>query len=202
MIKDTDRRFYVGASDSKWVITPNHNTKTWQEKWHIKLGIAEQEDNGNIYTNAGTRFEHPILECWGKENGIEINMDRQILLEDKMLRVNFDGDYDGNIYEVKTHKASNEFEISPYIDAQCQTQMYAWQNGDDVPPFKRLYVLSYALEDADYNNMNPTVDDIDFKRIKVTKVKYSKKKVQHFLDCLNELVPQLREAKDKFNEYK
>lgn len=195
MISDNDRRFYVGASDSKWVITPNHNTKTWQEKWLVKLGVAEQEDSGNIYTQAGTRWEHPILEKYAQEIGIEINKDKQIILEDKMLRVNYDGDDGLNIYEVKTHKAANTFEVTPYIDAQCQTQMYVWQETQE--DFGKLYVLSYALEDKDYANMNPTADDVDFNRIKVHKVKYSKRKAKHFLECLDPLLPSLKEAKEK-----
>jgi hypothetical protein len=195
MIHDKDRSGWFGASDSHKIINPNHTTKTWQEWWRVKLGIEESAFQGNIYTEAGARFEHPILECFDKS----INLDRQLTIEDKLLRVNYDGDKDGNIFEVKTHKADKGFEITPYIEAQVQTQMYVWMEKasvGEVPPFKDLYILSYALKDEDYRNEKPTVEDIDFDRIKVTKVKYKPRKIKRFLKCLLPLVEELKNAKE------
>ena len=186
MITDNDRRFWIGASDSLKVITPNHETKTWQSWWRIKCGVDEPEFTGNKYTAAGTRFEHPILECFDKS----INMDRQLKIEDLRLRVNYDGDKDGVIYEVKTHKAGKPFEITPYIEAQVQTEMFVWQECRD--DFGGLYILSYALTDEDYKNMNPSVKDVDFDRIKVHRVKYKKRKIKHFIECLKPLSEELK----------
>lgn len=183
MISDLDRAYWFGASDSQKVMTPNHTTKTWQTWWRIKCGLEEPEFIGNKYTEAGTRFEHPILECFDKT----INKDRQLIIEELRLRVNYDGDKDGTIFEVKTHKAENPFEITPYIQAQVQTQMYVWQECRD--DFKKLYILSYGLTDRDYTNADPTVKDIDFDRIKVHEVKY--KYPKKFLKCLKPLVEEL-----------
>ena len=186
MIADQDRKWWIGASDSYKVITPNHSTKTWQAWWRVKLGIEEPEFTGNKYTEAGTRFEHPILQCFDKD----MNLDRQLIIEDLRLRVNYDGDKDGRIYEVKTHRADKPFEITPYIEAQVQTEMYVWQQCMD--DFKGLYILSYGLMDRDYE-IEPTVDDIDFDRIKIHKVKYKRRKVKHFLECLEPLAEELKE---------
>lgn len=187
MIKDHDRAYWFGASDSQKILTPNHDTKTWQAWWRVKCGLEDPEFTGNRYTAAGTRFEHPILECFDKK----INKDRQIIIEELRLRVNYDGDLDGTIFEVKTHQALKPFEMTPYIYAQCQTQMYVWrQTRDD---FKGLYVLSYGLLDRDYENLEPTVDDIDFDRIKVQKVKYSKGHVKRFLKALEPLAEELKQ---------
>ena len=194
MIHDKDRSGWFGASDSHKILNPNHDTKTWQEWWKVKLGIIESAFQGNRYTEAGERFEHPILMCFDKD----INLDRQLILEDKLLRVNYDGDKDGIIFEVKTHKADKPFEITAYIEAQVQTQMYVWNEkaeAGEVPPLKELCILSYALNEEDYRNENPTVDDVDFDRIKVSIVKYKPRKVKRFLKCLMPLVEELKDAK-------
>ena len=192
MIQDKDRRWWFGASDSQKIMTPNHNTNTWQSWWRMKCGLEEQEFTGNKYTDAGTRFEHPILECFDKN----MNKDRQLTIENLRLRVNYDGDLDGNIFEVKTHKANNVFEISQYIYAQVQTQMYVWKECRD--DFKHLYILSYALTTEDYENDEPAVNDIDFDRIKIHKVKYSRGHVKRFLKALEPLAKDLTDiAKEK-----
>lgn len=185
MITNTDRRWWFGASDSEMVVNPNHNSASWQQWWRVKCGLEEPNFKGTRYTAAGTRFEHPILECFDKN----MNMDRQLIIEDKRLRVNYDGDLNGAIFEVKTHGAKRRFEITPYIEAQVQTQMYVWKECRD--DFSGLYILSYAMTEDDYNNMNPSVDDIDFDRIKVKKCKYRRAWVKHYLKCLDQLVEEL-----------
>ena len=186
MISNTDRAYWFGASDSYKVINPNHNTQTWKKWWRVKCGVEEPDFTGNIYTEAGTKFEHPILEAFDKD----INMDRQLVIEDLRLRVNYDGDKDGMIFEVKTHKADKPFEITPYIEAQVQTEMYVWQQCRD--DFKGLYILSYGLTEHDYQTDTPTVDK---SRIKVHKVKYKKGEVKKFLKCLKPLVEELDEMR-------
>lgn len=182
MIQDNDRSYWFGASDSYKVISPNHNTQTWQNWWRVKCGVEEPTFTGNIYTETGQKFEHPILDCFDKA----INKDRQIYLDDLRLRVNYDGDKDGIIFEVKTHKIEKPFEITPYIEAQVQTQMYVWKTARD--DFRKLYILSYGLTDQDYQCDEPTVD---FGRIKVHEVKYKKGHVKRFLKCLKPLVEEL-----------
>lgn len=182
MISDNDRSYWFGASDSYKIINPNHNTQTWQKWWRVKQGIEEPDFVGNIYTEAGTRFEHPILDAFDKS----INKDRQLFLEDLRLRVNYDGDKDGIIYEVKTHKADKPFEITPYIEAQVQTEMYVYQ--EVVGDFKKLYILSYGLTEEDYQTDDPVVDA---DRIKVHKVKYKRGHIKNFIKCLRPLVEEL-----------
>lgn len=189
MITDYSRKLWIGASDSLKVITPNHSTQSWREWWHEKLGLCERDFQGNIYTHAGTIYEHPILESWDKN----INKDRQLIIEDLRLRINYDGDLDGNIFEVKTHKAEKPFEISKYIQAQVQTQMYVWKEKaklGEVPNFNNLYILSYGLYEDEYDVEEP---QIDFNRIKVHKVKYNKAEVKHFLKCLKPLAEEIKE---------
>ena len=186
MITNTDRRWWFGASDSEMVVNPNHKSASWQKWWRVKCGLEEPDFKGTRYTAAGTRFEHPILECFDKN----MHMDRQLIIEDKRLRLNYDGDLDGYIFEVKTHTANRNFEVTPYIEAQIQTEMYGWKQCRD--DFSGLYILSYAMTEDDYNNMSPTVDDIDYERIKVHRRKYRRAWVKHYLKCLEPLVKDLR----------
>ena len=200
MIHDHDRRFYIGGSDASKVLG-NHNTKTYKEWWLSKLGISDHTSSDNQYTAAGTRYEHPILDCYAKHNGLEMNKDRQIILEDKMLRVNYDGDADGVIYEVKTHKHDLVKPFDPhskYIDSQCQLQMYVWQETQEK--FNGLIVLEYTLMPEDYENENPSVDDIDYSRITAHKIKYKPKTIKQFLNKLETMIPLLKEAKERSNE--
>lgn len=185
MISDNDRSYWFGASDSQKIINPNHSSKTWQKWWRIKQGTEKPDFIGNVYTEAGTRFEHPILECFDKS----INKDRQLFLEDLRLRVNYDGDKDGIIYEVKTHGINKPFEITPYIEAQVQTEIYVWKQCRE--DFNGLYIISYGLLEEDYRNMNPTVEDIDYDRIKVKEVKYKKGQAKKIIKSLKPLVEEL-----------
>jgi hypothetical protein len=73
--------------------------------------------------------------------------------------------------------------------------MYVWQQCRD--DFNGLYVLSYGLTDEDYNNMNPTADDIDFDRIKVNERKYKPKHIKKYLKCLKPLVEELDDMSRK-----
>lgn len=186
MISNTDRKWWFGASDSEMIVNPNHKSTSWQKWWKVKCGLEEPDFKGTRYTAAGTRFEHPILQCFDKN----MNMDRQLIIGDKRLRVNYDGDKNGTIFEVKTHGAKRGFEITPYIEAQVQTQMYVWKQCRD--DFSGLYILSYAMTEDDYNNMEPTVEDIDFDRIKVHRCKYRRAWVKHFLKCLEPLTEELK----------
>ena len=130
MITDYSREGWFGASDTKNVMLDNHDTVTWQKFWDEKCGrIVNDMSTRETYT--GTVFEHPILDAIDKD----INKDRQIILEDMRLRVNYDGDKGGIIYEVKTHKGDRDFLtknalyqfLPKYIFGQVQVQMYVWK---------------------------------------------------------------------------
>lgn len=199
MITDYDRSFWFGASDTKNVMLDNHQTKTWQEFWEEKCGIIKR-DIDSTATNTGTKFEHPILDAIDGD----ITKDRQILLPDMRLRVNYDGDKDGIIYEVKTHKAEKPFLtknalyqfIPKHIFGQVQVQMYAWktafERGQDVPQFKKLYIVEYPLYREDYDGE----PEVDFKRMKFHKVKYDKGFIKMYLKKLMPLAEMLMEEID------
>ena len=185
MITDTDRSYWFGASDS-YKVMGNQSTESWQKWWRVKQGLETPDFQGNEYTLAGEMYEHPILEAFDSS----INKDRQLFLEDLRLRVNYDGDKDGIIYEVKTHKIEKQFEITPYIYAQCQTEIYVWKQSN-VSPFKNLYVLSYGLSAGERRLLTP----VDADRIKVHKIKYDKSHITQFLKALKPLVERLDEMR-------
>ena len=56
MITNHDRSGWIGASDVQFVIG-NWRTKTWEKWWMQKLGI-NQDHFDNMYTKAGTNWEH------------------------------------------------------------------------------------------------------------------------------------------------
>ena len=150
-----------------------------------------------VSNRTGTMFEHPILDAVDKD----INKDRQILLEDLRLRVNYDGDKNGIIYEVKTHTASKPFLtknatyqfLPKHIYGQVQVQMYAWKtahkNGEDIPPLKKLYVVEYALYEEDYFGK----PEVDSNRIKFHKVTYDKGFIKQYTKRLEPLVKKMLE---------
>ena len=204
MITDHDRSYWFGASDTKNVMLDNHSTRTWQEFWEEKCGRLTR-DIDSMATATGTRFEHPILDAIDGD----IAKDRQIILEDLRLRVNYDGDKDGIIYEVKTHKADKPFLtknalyqfIPKHIYGQVQVQMYAWKtahkNGLDIPEFKKMYVVEYPLCQEDYDGE----PNVDFDRIVFHKVKYDKGFIKQYLKRLEPLKEMLiEEMKERTDE--
>ena len=196
MITNKDRQGWFGASDTKNVMLDNHETRTWKDFWDEKCGRAEKNIESTA-THTGSIFEHPILDAIDGD----ITKDRQIVLEDLRLRVNYDGDKDGIIYEVKTHRADKPFltknalyQFMPkYIYGQVQVQMYAWktahERGDELPKFNKLYIVEYPLYAEDYDG-EPTVD---FNRIKFHKVKYDKGFIKLYLKKLQPLAERLME---------
>lgn len=185
MIANSDRSGWFGASDTSMVISKNRNTKSFKQWWAVKLGEQQPEFSGSKYTDAGNKYEHPILRTINEK----IEFDRQICIDKLLLRVNYDGDFEGTIYEVKTHKSEKEFEITKPYWRQAQVEMYAYQTMRDkleLPLFKRLYIVSYALNPDEYYKDYDEVE-IDFNRIKFHEIKYDK----HFIK--NEYLPSLKE---------
>lgn len=152
MITNYDRSKYFGASDMKYVFAKNKTTKTWLEWWGVKCGLSESTFHGNIATRTGSMFEHRILQEVDKD----INLDRQLIIEKLALRVNYDGDKDGVIYEVKTHKSINPFEITDAYNKQAQCQIYCYKQCMD--DFKEHRFVSYSLLPSDYSFVEENYD--------------------------------------------
>lgn len=183
-----------GASDTSMVIADNRQTKTWRQWWLVKLGEIESTFRGSIYTEAGNKYEHGILKAISEET----TLDRQIIIEKLKLRVNYDGDLDGTIYEVKTHKAENDFEISKQYWRQAQVEMYAYKTMEkelELPPFKKLYIVSYPLYPDEYYTHREDIV-IDMKRVKFNPIKYDKQFVKgEYLPKLKECARALKKGK-------
>lgn len=183
MIASQDRSGWFGASDTNMVLNTNYNTKTFKQWWAVKLGEQESDFKGSIYTDAGNKYEHPILLAINEN----MNLDRQIIIDKHLLRVNYDGDFNGTIYEVKTHKSDKEYEISTTHWRQTQVEMYSYKTMAEelgLPPFKRLYIVSYALDSDDYYSEQA---DVDFSRVKFHEVKYDKSFIK------GEYLPELKQ---------
>lgn len=181
MIHSQDRSGYFGASDTGMVLATNYKTKSFAGWWGVKLGEHEPLFQGNLYTKAGNRYEHPVLRTISEE----MTLDRQIIIEKLKLRVNYDGDLTGTIYEVKTHKSEKAFKVSKAYWRQAQVEMYAYQQEFD--DFKKLYIVSYALYPDEYYLPENVGVVIDQGRIRLNEVKYDK----HFIK--DEYLPALKE---------
>ncbi len=169
MIADKSRAFWIGASDTSYVVG-NRNTASFKKWWLEKLGLR-QNDLSTKAMKCGNAFEHKILDCIG------CRKDHQIIIPELHLRVNYDGDRDGTIYEVKTHKAEKPFKVSKAYWRQVQVEMYAMGTKD-------LYIVSYALTEQEYANY--------FTPIEPERIEYHK--VEHDEEFINnEYLPKLRE---------
>ncbi len=151
MIKNKDRRGWIGASDSNYV-TGNWTTDTFKKWWASKIGMNFNPHFQNKYTLAGTFIEHAILDTIPG-----VVKDGVYEIEDLGLRVNFDGEKGDMIYEVKTHKADSPFKVSKTYWRQAQVQMFA--KGVDMVTF-----VSYPLTEEDYTNY--------FRQIDKSKIRY------------------------------
>lgn len=138
MISDHDRSYYIGASDTKYVMG-NWNTATFRHWWDIKMGFDEDYLD-NIYLRTGTMYEPKILDALGVKD-----RDRQIIIG--RLRVNLDGETDEHVYEIKTineKQLKSDVWIPPvqYID-QAQVELFATQKD-------MAYLYAYVVNDRDY----------------------------------------------------
>ena len=161
MIASKDRSFYIGASDTGFVVG-NWNTRTFEKWWLEKLGFYKNE----VKTEAmqtGTNYEHKILEALKIDN---LKMDKQIIID--RLRVNLDGNTDTCIYEVKTHNEEKEFKISKQYWRQAQVEMYASN-------IHNLYIVAYSLKENDYKNY---FNEVEKNRIKLLQVEYDENFIQ------------------------
>lgn len=144
MIHSQDRSYYIGASDTSYVVG-NWNTKTFDNWYGTKLGIYSNSFS-NIYTKAGTAYEHKILESLFIPG---LQMDKQMIKG--RLRVNLDGNTESTIYEVKTYKYESGFTLSRAYKNQVNVEMYAYE-------MKQAFIVSYGLTDAEYKNFYIDID--------------------------------------------
>ena len=188
----------LGASDTKFVMSNNWDSATWKQFWNTKVGGNNPNRFESIYTRAGNLYEHKILNAIDEN----IEMDGQIILEKHLIRVNYDGwlrTEDGTIiYEIKTHKAEKDFEISNAYWQQCQVEMFVFQEMHNkwfLPPLKELYLVSYALNPIDYGLSEDEIV-IDTDRIVYHKVKYDKSFIKgEYLPRVKQLAKALRKGK-------
>jgi len=145
VITSKDRGFYFGASDVDKIIG-NWKTKTWEKWWMQKLSINTDHFD-NKYTLAGTHYEHKILESLG----LLMEFDKQIILEDLLLRVNLDGNTKDCIYECKTFKNEKGFKMPKKYIQQVNVQMFA-------SGIRRAKIIAYGLEEKDYDNFFRPID--------------------------------------------
>lgn len=137
MIHDHDRSYYIGASDTKFVMG-NWNTQTFRHWWDIKMGF-DDDDIDNIYLRTGTLYEPKILDHFGIND-----RDRQIIIG--RLRVNLDGENEEEVIEVKTFRYDSDKEWKPpkSYTQQVQVEMFATQ-------FNRATLFAYGVNDDDYD---------------------------------------------------
>lgn len=156
MITDHDRSGWFGASDVQFIVG-NWKTKTWAKWWLQKLGINHDHFD-NEYTKAGTNWEHRILDSLNLPN---LEKDKQIIIEELLLRVNLDGNTPVCIKEVKTYQWEKGWKKTPqkYID-QVQVQMFASgiYNAD---------IVAYGLQPDDYRNYLRELDPSRLRQIPV-----------------------------------
>lgn len=178
MIESKDRSGFFGASDTDKIIG-NWKTATFEKWWIQKIGI-NRDHFDNRYTLAGTHYEHKILESLD----IPMEFDKQIILEDLLLRVNLDGNTDDCIYECKTYKLENGFKMPKKYINQVQVQMFA-------SGIHKAKIVVYGLTEDDYENyFNP----IDKERRMEEDVAYNEKwirevylpKLTYLAECLKE----------------
>lgn len=163
MIASQDRSGYFGASDNAFVIG-NWKTKTWLNWWLQKIAINNDHFD-NVYTLAGTHFEHRILESLG----IPMELDKQYINEELLLRVNLDGNTDDCIYECKTTKDDIEkFKMPKKYINQVQVQMF----GSGI---RKANIVVYQLTEDDYSNFFRPIEP---KRRRVFSIPYDEKWIQ------------------------
>lgn len=178
MIESKDRSGFFGASDTDKIIG-NWKTDTFAKWWVQKIGI-NRDHFENKYTSAGTHYEHRILESLG----IPMEFDKQIVLENLLLRVNLDGNTEDCIYECKTYKHENGFTMPKKYINQVQVQMFASN-------IHQAKIITYGLTEGDYDNyFNP----IDIERRNEFDIPYNEKwitevympKLMYLAECLKE----------------
>lgn len=167
MIKDHSRAGWVGASDTRYLMS-SWDGKTFASFMMEKLGLVDKSFS-SARMAAGTHWEHRIL------NALDIpRKDRQIRRRRLRLRVNLDGEDSTTVYEVKTHE-SEEFEVSRAYWEQCQVERFATG--------KEVCILAYRLHPEDITNY---YRDFDEERVSIHPIDYDPEWIRE------EYLPRLR----------
>ena len=149
VIASNDRSGYFGASDTSYIMG-NWNTKSFTNWWLVKLGIST---NGykSVAMNAGTCYEHAILDVVGSPR-----RDYQIIIPEYNLRINYDGDGEGRIDEVKTHSIDKPFKVTKGYLMQVRVQMFGKLYEEGKLPTANIW--AYGLREEDYKNFFNPID--------------------------------------------
>lgn len=178
MISSQDRSYYIGASDTSYVVG-NWKTKSFEQWWLVKLGLIKN-DFTNEAMQTGTNYEHKILDALEIDG---LQKDKQFIID--RLRVNLDGNTAECIYEVKTYNESKDFKVSKQYWRQAQVEMYS-------SGIHKLYIVAYALNESDYKNF---YNEIDKKRIQLIPIEYDAEFIEkEYLPKLNILTDCLRKG--------
>lgn len=170
MIRNHDRSFYIGASDTDYVMR-SWKTKTFEQWWRTKQGL-ESHDIKTEALIAGTYYEHRILDSLKIP---DLEKDKQIIKG--RLRVNLDGNTDDTIYEVKTYRLDKGFKVPLSYKRQVNVEMYALG-------YKKAYIAAYGLVDEDYANF---YRDIDKDRLQLIEIPYDESFIRSYLKRLEYL---------------
>lgn len=188
------------------VLRDNHETRTWKEWWAVKLGLAESEFKGNIYTAAGNKWEHPISEALGVTE-----TDGTLYVPKYRLRVNYDGWKDGVLCEIKTFRGDKEFPYEENVKngywQQCQVEMYCYINSvqnTTLPPYLPpiatdskgrpfMLITGYPLDPEEYYSDAEAV--VDVSKLDVRQVFYDRKWIKSvYLPRLKKLSRRLKKG--------
>lgn len=178
MIQSKERSFWIGASDTKYVMG-NWETVTFAQFWMEKLGIHKS----SLQTRAmqvGTILEHRVLDKVPRV----LTKDLQITFPELKLRVNYDGTGENYICEVKTHM--KPFKVTKAYWMQAQVEMYAWLRKYGTLP--EMDICAYQVTDDDYKNYFRPIDE---SRMEFFPVKYDpdfikeyEQKLKHLKWCM------------------
>ena len=180
MITNKDRSYYIGASDISYVLG-NWKSESFARWWMQKLGV-DRSNRSTKHTAAGTHWEHRILQHINPD----MELDRQIIIEDLRLRVNLDGNDEDTIHEVKTYEYAKGYSLPMKHIQQVQVQMFA-------SGFRRAKIDAYGLVENDYVNY---LAEIDPRRLKDFSVPYREDWVNNaYLPRLRYLAECLKEGR-------
>lgn len=177
MIKNKDRRGWIGASDTVMVMG-SWNNPSWKRWWAVKIGLAATSTFASTAMLAGTWYEHPILDALGIKK-----KDRQIRIRRLRLRVNLDGEDKTTVHEVKTY-GKDTFKVSRAYWMQAQVEMFATG--------KKLVLHAYHMTDAEYENFFLPIDK---DRLSEYPIEYDRRWIEEeYLPRLRLLAACLREG--------
>lgn len=175
MIQSNDRSGYFGASDTSYIMG-NWNTESFKNWWLEKLGIPTSRFK-SVAMNAGTYYEHAILDVIGSPR-----RDYQIIIPEYRLRINYDGDGEERIDEIKTHSIDKPFKVTKGYLMQVRVQMFGKLYEEQKMPTAKIW--AYGLKEEDYKNFfNP----IDKDRLKPFPIEYDSKFIEQYIQKISYL---------------